>query len=183
MLVGLTDRLVGGRELSPERRAQLDAVMRQETLALRQLVRQFVDYTRLKTDRDLDSHGAGRRRRDRSARRWRPRPSRMICPPVAADVDRLHQMLTSLATDVVRETQPPRAGAHRRDRRRRRRPGPHHVTGPAPPRDDPFDGGRHGRARPLRHGRAGRLRLGGAVALAPTAEGGSAYTLSLRRAG
>lgn len=53
VLVGLTDRLAGGRELSPERRRELDAVMRREVLALRQVIRQFVDYTRLKTERDL----------------------------------------------------------------------------------------------------------------------------------
>jgi signal transduction histidine kinase len=53
VLVGLTGHLTGGAQLAPDRRAELDTVMRREVLALRQVVRQFVDYTRLKTERDL----------------------------------------------------------------------------------------------------------------------------------
>lgn len=69
VMVGLTTRLTTGPPLAPERRRELDAVMRREVLALRHVVRQFVDYTRLKTERDLV---------------LRPMPTRL--EPIAADV-------------------------------------------------------------------------------------------------
>ncbi|MEA2169537.1 MAG: hypothetical protein QOF76_2837 [Solirubrobacteraceae bacterium] len=175
VLVGLTDRLVAGQTLSPERRAQLDTVMRRETLALRQLVRQFIDYTRLKTDRELERLG-GRADVGMVGAQVGPTSVPHDLPHVAIDPDRLHQVLTSLAAEAmgdVGSTQQAQISATAAGGRVQIT-----VTGPAPPRADPFaEGGAEGLG--LYVTAALVQRVGGAVALAPAAEGGSAYTLTL----
>jgi signal transduction histidine kinase len=85
--------------------------MRRELVQLRQLVRQFVDYTRLKTDRGLALGSA-------------PAPVKLVLDDIAfalamnahvhvrapealavrADPDRLHQMVLSLAVAVLRSS-------------------------------------------------------------------------------
>lgn len=112
VLVGLTARVSDGPPLPPERRAELDAVMRREVLALRHVVRQFVDYTRLKTERDLQ---------------LRPEPTRLEpivsevvialtgmgrvgvaptdpLPPARVDRDRVHQMIMSMTAEALEGT-------------------------------------------------------------------------------
>ena len=107
VLIGLTARVTSGPPLSEARRAELDTVMRREVLALRHVVRQFVDYTRLKTERDLV---------------LRPAPTRLEpiaasvvialtgsgkvgvmpvgrLPPAMVDPDRAHQMIMSMAAE------------------------------------------------------------------------------------
>lgn len=112
VLVGLTARVTDGPPLAPERRAQLDTVMRREVIALRHVVRQFVDYTRLKTERDL---------------LLRPEPTRIEpvvsevvialtgmgrvgvsptqpLPPALVDRDRAHQMVMSVTAEALEGT-------------------------------------------------------------------------------
>ena len=112
VLVGLTDRLVAGRPLSEARRAQVDAVMRREVLALRQVVRQFVDYTRIKTERDLALRPEAVElgavvatvvvALESSGRLL------LVGPPAASpaliDPDRAHQMVTTLAAVALEGT-------------------------------------------------------------------------------
>ena len=108
VLLGLTDRLAPGRKLDDRRREMVHATMRRELVQLRQQVRQFVDYSRLQTDREL-------------AIRSEATPVRPVLedvatalvglgavavdadPAIAAQVDRerLHQMAMSLATAVL----------------------------------------------------------------------------------
>ncbi len=129
VLVGLTSRLVYGGELSRERRDQLDTVMRREVIALRHVVRQFVDYTRLKTERDLQ---------------LRPEPTRLepvaadivialtgsgrvgvtpteALPPALVDPDRAHQMVMSVTAEALEGSRrgAARARARRAGRARR----------------------------------------------------------------
>lgn len=109
VLIGLTSRVADGPPLSAERREQLDVVMRREVLALRQVVRQFVDYTRLKAERDLQ---------------LRPEPTRLepiaaevvialtgagrvgvvpteALPPALVDPSRAHQMIMSVTAEAL----------------------------------------------------------------------------------
>ena len=112
VLVGLTRRLTEGPPLPPERRAQLDTVMRREVIALRHVVRQFVDYTRLKTERELHFRteptavepvvsdivialtGMGR---------VGVAPTAPL-PPALVDRDRLHQMVMSMTAEALEGT-------------------------------------------------------------------------------
>lgn len=100
VLVGLTDRLAHGGTMTDDRRSQLDLVMRREVLALRQIVRQFVDYTRIKTERDLLLHpqpcdlGA-------VAREVAPVEAPADLPPVLVDHSRAQQMITSIAAGAT----------------------------------------------------------------------------------
>ena len=109
VLIGLTARLTDGPPLDPRRRAQVDTVMRREVVALRHVVRQFVDYTRLKTERELF---------------FRPEPTHLEpvvseivvaltgmgrvgvaptgpLPPALVDRDRAHQMVMSMTAEAL----------------------------------------------------------------------------------
>jgi signal transduction histidine kinase len=99
-----------GRRFDDDRRAQVHAAMSRELVQLRQLVRQFVDYTRLKTDRALVL-GAGPATvatvMDELAAtlavsaRVRVRVQDDLA--VRADPDRLHQMVLALASALLRD--------------------------------------------------------------------------------
>ena len=116
VLVGITDRLQRP-DTPPERREEMLAAMRRELAQLRHRVRQFADYTRLKTGREL---------------RIDARPTDVLTvargvteafvaeahvsvsvppdiPEVRMDPDRLHQMLMSLVANAVKLS-PPGAG-------------------------------------------------------------------------
>jgi signal transduction histidine kinase len=109
VLLGLLDA-TGRGEIPPERQTELLASMRRQAIRLRHLVRQFIDYTRLKSGRPL---------------RIDPRPTdvkRIIeevadaqrgyaaieldlpedLPPAMVDPDSLHQILMSLISNAVR---------------------------------------------------------------------------------
>ena len=187
VLVGLTHRLTSGRPVAPERRGEVDAVMRREVLALRQIVRQFVDYTRIKTERDLV---------------LRPQPTalepvarevatalaaigelRVAGPPTLPDAlvdpDRAHQMVMSVAAEALEGT------------------GSAHLlldssadavsvilTSPAPPRERPFAEGGEGSSGGLGlyvTRELARMQGGDATA-EPTADGGARYVLTVPRA-
>jgi signal transduction histidine kinase len=113
VLVGITDRLQRP-ETPPERREEMLAAMRRELAQLRHRVRQFADYTRLKTGREL---------------RIDTRPTDVLTvargvteafvaeahvtvsvppgiPEVRMDPDRLHQMLMSLVANAVKLSPP-----------------------------------------------------------------------------
>lgn len=176
VLVGLTERLATGRRLPEGRRAQLDAVMHQEALALRQVIRQFVDYTRIKTERDLMLDIRPVDLRALAATLARATVSDEL-PPVRADAERLHQMLTSLVADVLRgvtRSATATIAATRADGQVAIT-----VTGPAAPRRNPFDetGGSTGVGRYVTAELA--RAHGGTVGLAAGPAGGSRYTLRL----
>lgn len=109
VLVGLTGRLTAGRELTPERRAEIDTVMRREVIALRQIVRQFVDYTRLKTEREIQLRPEAvpltpiaeeiARALDGSGAVTVEVPGTL--PPARVDPDRAHQMITAIAMEAL----------------------------------------------------------------------------------
>jgi signal transduction histidine kinase len=109
VLVGLTGRLLGGRELPPDRRAEVDTVMRREVIALRQIVRQFVDYTRLKTERDLQLRGepvALEQLAEEVAAALALSGAVTVdapgtVPPALVDPDRAHQMMTAVAMEAL----------------------------------------------------------------------------------
>lgn len=112
VLVGLTSRLVHGGELTRERRDQLDTVMRREVIALRHVVRQFVDYTRLKTERDLQLRPAPTRMEDVAAEivvaltglgRVGVTAAESLSP-AQVDPDRAHQMVMSLVAEALEGT-------------------------------------------------------------------------------
>lgn len=114
VLTGLVGRLSSDVALDPARRDQVHAAMRRELTQLRHLVRQFLDYTRLKADRSL-------------AVTPRPTDVRPLLEEVAeafsphgdvrvdvddslreahADGDRVHQMLMSLVSNAVKFSPP-----------------------------------------------------------------------------
>lgn len=187
VLVGLTDRLTRSPEMNEARRAQIDAVMRREVLALRQVVRQFVDYTRLKTERDLA---------------LRPAPvelgavaesvvvalessGRLLiigapeAPPALIDPDRAHQMVTSLAALALEGTDHARLELSVTDDQIRVT-----VTSAIPPPDRPFAEGGEGSAGGLGlyvTRELARLQ-GGEVTAEATADGGAKYVLAVPRA-
>jgi signal transduction histidine kinase len=119
VLIGLTDRMAPGRRFDDERREQVHAAMTRELVQLRQLVRQFVDFTRLRTDRDLDLS-------------IEPTPVRPVLDHVTtalaatgtvevsgvdglhvrADPNRLHQMVLSLTAEVLRGAPRARVAVH-----------------------------------------------------------------------
>jgi signal transduction histidine kinase len=109
VLVGLTDRLAGGRSMTDERRRELDVVMRREVLALRQVIRQFVDYTRLKTERDLLLAPQPVAVEDviREATHALPGADRVeivdppALPPVRLDPGRANQMVLAVLTESL----------------------------------------------------------------------------------
>ncbi len=108
VLLGLTDRLAPGRRLDDRRQELVHATMRRELVQLRQQVRQFVDYSRLQTARELGV-------------RPEPTPVRPVLEDVATalvglgevaidadpaltaqvDRERLHQMAMSLAAAAL----------------------------------------------------------------------------------
>ncbi len=186
VLVGLTSRLTDGPELSPERRTQLDAVMRREVIALRHVVRQFVDYTRLKTERDL---------------LFRPEPTRIEpvaadivtaltgmgrvgvaptepLPPALVDPNRAHQMVMSVTAEALEgasavqlELSLDSAGESIVLT----------VTSPQPLRERPFAEGGEGSNAGLGLYVTRELarRQGGELIALPREEGGARYVLSL----
>jgi signal transduction histidine kinase len=112
VLHGITDRLDG--DMSPERRAEMHAAMRRELAQLRHRVRQFVDYTRLKTDRELRFQP-----RDTDvaeiahdvARAFAAEAGVQVEAPLGlvratVDPDRLQQMLMSLVANAVKLSPP-----------------------------------------------------------------------------
>jgi signal transduction histidine kinase len=109
VLLGLLDA-TGREALPPERQTEVHASMRRQAIRLRHLVRQFVDYTRLKAGRSLH---------------FDPRPSNVKpiveevadshrgyaqieldlpedLPLAVVDPDRLHQVLMSLVSNAVK---------------------------------------------------------------------------------
>jgi signal transduction histidine kinase len=109
VLVGITDRL-GRPGTDPARQEEMLAVMRRELAQLRHRVRQFADYTRMKTGRDLrlepratDVAAVVRGVRDVfvvEATVLAELPDDL--PPALADPERLHQMLMSLVLNAVK---------------------------------------------------------------------------------
>ncbi|MEA2294444.1 MAG: hypothetical protein QOE86_2083 [Solirubrobacteraceae bacterium] len=111
ILIGLTDRMAPGRRLDDERREQIHGAMRRELVQLRQLVRQFVDYTRLKTDRGLalgsGPASVGPVLEDIAFALSVAATMRVRAPDtlaVRADPDRVHQMILALAVALLRST-------------------------------------------------------------------------------
>jgi signal transduction histidine kinase len=109
VLVGLNDRLAPARHQDDDRREQVHAAMTRELVQLRQQVNQFVDYARLKTERDLQLHPqpvAVRPVLDEVATALAAGGGTEVTadPDVTAlaDPSRLHQMVLSLANAVVR---------------------------------------------------------------------------------
>jgi signal transduction histidine kinase len=113
VLLGLVDALQN-ESLSPEQRGEMYDTVRRQAVLLRHLVRQFVDYTRLKAGRPL-------------AFRRRPTSIRPIVeevaaahggeakvelslpddlPPVLVDPDRLHQVIMNLTSNAVKFSPP-----------------------------------------------------------------------------
>ncbi len=187
VLVGLTDRLTEGKPLSEARRSQVDAVMRREVLALRQVVRQFVDYTRLKAERDLT---------------LRPEPvelgalaasvvvalessGRLLlvgppeAPPALIDPDRAHQMVTALAAIALEGTDGARLELSATDTEVTVT-----VTSEVPPPARPFAEGGEGSAGGLGLYVTRELarRQDGEVTAEATPDGGARYVLSVPRA-
>jgi signal transduction histidine kinase len=109
VLVGITDRL-GRPDLDPARQEEMLAAMRRELSQLRHRVRQFADYTRMKTGRDLrieprstDVAAIGRAVRDAFVTEAAVSvefPDDL--PAALVDPDRLHQMLMSLVVNAVK---------------------------------------------------------------------------------
>jgi signal transduction histidine kinase len=187
VLVGLTGRLAGGRELPPDRRAEIDSVMRREVIALRQIVRQFVDYTRLKTERDLQLSpepvvlttlaaevatalaGAGEVTVEAPG----------TVPPALADTERAHQMVTAIAMEALDGAEAIALAV--------REAGDSvtvTATSPHPPRERPFAEGGEGSAGGLGLYVTRELarRQGGDLDAEATAGGGARYVLTLPRA-
>jgi signal transduction histidine kinase len=188
VLLGLTDRLAtSGDRIDGARRAQIDAVMRREVLALKQVVRQFVDYTRIKTERELT---------------LRPEPVELggvvasvvvalessgrltlsgtvEAPPALIDPDRAEQMVTALAAIALEgsdEAQVALAGTETDVVLT--------VTTPAAPPARPFAEGGEGSAGGLGLYVTRELarHQGGEVTAEPTDDGGARYTLIVPRA-
>jgi signal transduction histidine kinase len=187
VLVGLTGRLSGGRELPPDRRAEVDAVMRREVIALRQIVRQFVDYTRLKTDRDLQLRAEPVAltplAEDVASALAGSGEVTVEAPgtdaPAAVDPDRAHQMVTAIAMEALEGTSAITLTV--------RAAGDAVVitaTSPHPPRERPFTEGGEGSAGGLGLFVTRELarRQGGELNAESTPDGGARYVLTLPRA-
>jgi signal transduction histidine kinase len=108
VLTGISQRL--DADVDPQRRAEMHAAMRRELTQLRHRIRQFVDYTRLKTDRELrievrDTDVAEVARGVADA--FMTEAGVLVeAPPdlsrAAVDPDRLQQMLMSLVANAVK---------------------------------------------------------------------------------
>lgn len=187
VLVGLTDRLTRSPNMGGARREQVDAVMRREVLALRQVVRQFVDYTRLKTERDLTLRsepvelGAVAESvvvaLESSGRLLLIGPPE--APPAMIDPDRAHQMVTSLAALALEGTDGARLEISATDEQVRVV-----VTSAIPPPERPFAEGGEGTAGGLGLYVTRELarRQGGEVTAEATPDGGARYVLTVPRA-
>jgi signal transduction histidine kinase len=114
VLLGLVDSMQAQPELPSEQRSQIYSTMRRQTLLLRHLVRQFLDYTWIKAGREPPMS---------------PRPADVLpvvenvtetqtgagqieievdgdVPPALVDPDRLHQVLMSLVSNAVKFSPP-----------------------------------------------------------------------------
>lgn len=114
VVTGLARRLDSDAELDPESRAGAIASMRRELTQLRHLVRQFVDYTRLKADREPTVRARptdlGKVVRE-AAGAWATRAALTVriedgLPLATADADRVHQMLMILLSNAVKFSDP-----------------------------------------------------------------------------
>ena len=113
VLGGLVDRGMNPH-LPPERRQQVHAAMRHEMAQLRHLVRQFLDYTRLKAGRSLPMeprpvtlHESVELIVESYGMRANLKPDLPPdLPPVRADPDRIHQMLMILVSNAVKFSSP-----------------------------------------------------------------------------
>jgi signal transduction histidine kinase len=186
VLIGLTDRLAPGRRMDDNRREQVHAAMSRELVQLRQLVRQFVDYTRLKTERDLALQV--------SVTEVRPVVDEIATalvgsatldlrlePGLTATVDRerLHQMLLGLIGSAMKAS--PGSPGVRLEGRSAGSGVELVVHGPGPAPAAPFaEGGPEGLG--LYVTRELARAQGGDVAVVTAAEG-TRYTLSLPRGG
>lgn len=185
ILLGLTDRMAPGRPFDDARREQVHAAMSRELVQLRQLVRQFVDYTRLKSDRELAL--------DIQAVAVRPVLDEVASALATsgavevvgaddvmalADRDRLHQMVLTLTTTVLRAA-PALPEAHVA------------VRAAGAGVDIVVSGGVPGAPSTFEEGEPAGIGLhvtrelalaqGGDVRADPTPEGGTRYTLTLPR--
>ena len=187
VLVGLTDRLVAGSEMAPDRRRELDVVMRREVLALRQIIRQFLDYTRLKTDHDLQLAPQPVAMEDvvREAAGALPGAERIqveappALPPARADRGRAAQIVLAMLAE---------AGDGARSVHVHLAAGDEDlvlaVSSPRPPRERPFAEGGEGSSGGLGLYVARELarRQGGELVVDAGADGGARYVLTLMRA-
>jgi signal transduction histidine kinase len=187
VMLGLTTRLTTGSELTPERRRELDTVLHREVLALRQIVRQFVDYTRIKTQRNPDL--------DLQPTRLEPLAADVVLalrghgrigivpteglPDVLVDGSRAHQMIMSVtgeALDQVDSAQLEFASDETTVTLT--------VTTSHPPRERPFaEGGEGPNAGLGLYVTRELARLqGGDLEVSGTEDGGARYVLSFSRA-
>jgi signal transduction histidine kinase len=184
VLVGLSGRLTSGRELPPERRAEIDAVMRREIIALRQIIRQFVDYTRLKTERDLQLRAEPveltRVAEDVAAGLASSGTVTVeapgTVPPALVDPHRAHQMVTAIAMEALEG-----ADAIKLTVRGAGDGVTTTATSPHPLRERPFTEGGEGAAGGLGlyvTREVARLH-GGDLSAEATPDGGARYVLTL----
>ncbi len=184
VLVGLTARVTDGPPLPTDRREQLDAVMRREVIALRHVVRQFVDYTRLKTERDLLIRP--------EATRLEPVVSEIVIaltgmgrvgvvptqplPPALVDRDRAHQMVMSMTAEALEGADAAQVELGMADDRIIVT-----VTSAQPMRERPFAEGGEGSSAGLGLYVTRELarRHGGDLEALPSEDGGARYVLRL----
>jgi signal transduction histidine kinase len=187
VLLGLTTRLAEGSELTRERRRELDVVLHREVLALRQVVRQFVDYTRLKTERSLELETVPLRIEPIAAEVVLAlrglgavgiAPSDEL-PEVLVDPGRAHQMIMSVTAEALEGVD----SVHLQfavDPAAVRLV----VTSTRPARDRPFAEGGPGAGAGLGLYVTRELARmqGGQLEAEPTEDGGARYVLTLPRA-
>lgn len=187
VLVGLTDRLVAGNDMVPERRQELDVVMRREVLALRQIIRQFLDYTRLKTEHDLQLVPQPVAMEDvvREAARALPGAERIrveappALPPAEADPGRAAQIVLAMLAEAGDGARSVHVHLAANDEQVVLA-----VGSPRPPRERPFAEGGEGSSGGLGLYVARELarRQGGELVVDAGADGGARYVLTLMRA-